>query len=273
MRRLDEMWCQLFSEPGAGSDLAGLSMKATRDGDEWVLDGQKVWTSGAQYADFGVCLARTDPDAPKHAGITAFLVPIDAPGVDVRPLRQMSGGSSFNEVFLTGVRLADDQRLGDVGAGWSVAITTLGFERSASGGGGGGGHSMSTRLRLMAEHFGVADDPRIRQRLVDLFACERILAWTNRRSAAAAKASGGVPGPEGSTGKLMWTSNLQVASATASAILGPRLVADTGEWGTFAFASFVNGAPGYRIAGGSDEIQRNIIAERVLGLPKDPRPG
>ncbi|HET7735785.1 MAG TPA: acyl-CoA dehydrogenase family protein [Nocardioidaceae bacterium] len=270
MRRLDEMWCQLFSEPGAGSDLAGLSTRAERDGDEWVLDGQKVWTSGAQYADHGYCLARTDPTAPKHKGLTAFLFPMDTPGVDVRPLRQMTGGSSFNEVFLTGVRVPDNQRLGDVGAGWSVAITTLGFERAASSGGGGGGPSMSDRLALLARHLGVDHDPRIRQRVVDVHARERMLSWTNRRSAATAKANGGVPGPEGSLGKLLWTESLRAASNTATAILGPRLIADTGEWGTFAFSSFVTGAPGYRIAGGSDEIQRNIISERVLGLPKEP---
>lgn len=271
MRRLDEMWCQLFSEPGAGSDLAGLTTSAQRDGDEWVLDGQKVWTSGAQYADHGYCLARTDPSAPKHKGLTAFVFPMDTPGVEVRPLRQMTGGSSFNEVFLTGVRVPDAQRLGDVGAGWSVAITTLGFERAASsGGGGGGGPTMSERLILLSQHLGVADDPGVRQQVVDVHARERMLSWTNRRSAATAKANGGVPGPEGSLGKLLWTESLRAASDAATTILGPRLTADTGEWGTFAFSSFVTGAPGYRIAGGSDEIQRNIISERVLGLPKEP---
>ena len=272
MRRLDEMWCQLFSEPGAGSDLAGLSTKAVRDGDEWILDGQKVWTSGAQYADHGYCLARTDPTAPKHKGLTAFVFPMDTPGVEVRPLRQMTGGSSFNEVFLTGVRVPDTQRLGEVGAGWSVAITTLGFERAASSGGGGGGPSMSDRLTLVARHLGVDKDARVRQQLVDLHARERMLSWTNRRSAATAKANGGVPGPEGSLGKLLWTESLRAASNTASTILGPRLTADGSEWGTFAFSAFVTGAPGYRIAGGSDEIQRNIISERVLGLPKEPAP-
>lgn len=271
MRRLDEMWCQLFSESEAGSDLAGLSTRATRDGDEWVLDGQKVWTSGAQYADHGYCLARTDPDAPKHRGITAFVFPMDTPGVEVRPLRQMTGGSSFNEVFLTGVRVPDEQRLGEVNDGWSVAITTLGFERAASSGGGGsGGPTMSDRLILLAKHLQVDDDPRVRQRLADVHARERLLSWTNRRSAATAKANGGVPGPEGSLGKLLWTESLRAASDTASTLLGPRLAADTGEWGTFAFTSFVNGTSGYRIAGGSDEIQRNIISERVLGLPKEP---
>lgn len=271
MRRLDEMWCQLFSEPDAGSDLAGLTTRAERDGNQWVLNGQKVWTSGAQYADHGYCLARTHPDAPKHRGITAFVFPMNTPGIEVRPLRQMTGGSSFNEVFLAEVRIPDDQRLGDVDAGWSVALTTLGFERSAaSSGGGGRGPSLSDRLRLLARHLDSHEDPLIRQVLADLYARERLLAWTNRRSAAATKANG-VPGPEGSVGKLLWTESLRTGSEAASTILGPRLAADTGEWGTFAFADLVNGAPGYRVAGGSDEIQRNIIAERVLGLPKEPK--
>lgn len=269
MRRLDEMWCQLFSEPGAGSDLAGVQTRAVRDGDDWVIDGQKVWTSGAQYADFGYCLARTDPQAPKHHGLTAFVFPMDAAGVEVRPLRQMTGGSSFNEVFLTGLRVADDQRLGDIGSGWSVALATLGFERAASSGGGGSGPTMSDRLGLLARHLGIDADPVVRQRLAAIYAHERMRAWTTKRTVANMRA--GVPGPEGSIGKLLWTENNRRISDAASSMLGPLLVADTGAWGTYAFADFVLGAPGYRIAGGSDEIQRNIIAERVLGLPREPR--
>lgn len=271
MRRLDTIWCQLFSEPAAGSDVAGLQTRAVPDGDHWVLDGQKVWTSGAAHADWGYCLARTDPDAHKHAGITAFLFPMDSPGVEVRPLRQMSGGSSFNEVFLDGVRVPDSQRLGDQGGGWRVALTTLGFERAAAGGGGGtAGSSIVDRLRLLIRHLSCDDDPVVRQRLADVIVHDRCRSLTNQRSANSVKASG-VPGPEGSIGKLLWTQNNQRISDLVSDLLGPRLVADTREWGTYAWADFVLGAPGYRIAGGSDEVQRNIIAERVLGLPREPR--
>lgn len=273
MRRLDEMWCQLFSEPEAGSDLASLRMSAVRDGDDWVLDGQKVWTSGAQYADFGYCLAHTDPDIPRHGGITAFIFPMDAEGVEVRPLRQMSGGSSFNEVFLDGVRIPDSQRLGEVGGGWNVAITTLGFERVAASGGGGAGAGHIELLRLLVAHLGVGEDPLVRQRLARVITNDRIRSWTLQRSAASAVANGGIPGPEGSLGKLLWTNNNTEIAELASMLLGPALVADSGEWGTYAWADFVLGAPGYRIAGGTDEIQRNIIGERVLGLPREPRPG
>lgn len=272
MRRLDEMWCQLFSEPEAGSDLAGLRTRAVRDGDDWILEGQKVWTSGAQYADFGYCLARTDPDAPRHAGMTAFIFPMDAPGVEVRPLRQMSGGSSFNEVFLQGVRVPDSQRLGDVGGGWKVAITTLGFERVAASGGGGAGAGFMERLRMLIDHLEVGADPLVRQRMAEVFTHERIRSWTLQRSSANAEANGGIPGPEGSLGKLMWTENNRRMTELVSLLLGPALVADNGEWGTYAWADFVLGAPGYRIAGGTDEVQRNIIGERVLGLPREPRP-
>jgi len=272
MRRTDEMWCQLFSEPGAGSDLAGLSTKAVRDGDTWVIDGQKVWTSGARYADFGYIICRTDPSAPRHQGLTAFVLPMDAPGVEVRPLRQMSGGSSFNEVFFTGVRVADSGRLGSVGAGWSVAITTLGFERAAaSGGGGGGGGDLFDRLVLTARFVGRDQDPVIRQRLAAIYANGKLRALTRRRVTAAVKA-GGVPGPEGSIGKLAWTEAIREMADLAAELLGPRFSADTGEWGTFAWTEFLNGVPGYRVAGGTDEIQRNIIAERALGLPREPRP-
>ncbi|MEI8241080.1 MAG: acyl-CoA dehydrogenase family protein, partial [Actinomycetota bacterium] len=263
--------CQLFSEPSAGSDLASLTTRATADGDEWVLDGQKVWTSGARFAQWGLAITRTDTSVPKHRGLTAFLVPFDADGVEVRPIRQMSGGANFNEVFLTGVRLPDSLRLGAVGEGWRVALTCLGFERDHSGGGGGGmvggGYH---QVRAAAEHFGLTNDPVARQVLADLFVHARVAQLTNRRAAAKLKA-GQTPGPEGSLGKLMWTANMTRVSDAIAHILGPRLVADTGEWGTYAWAKHVLGAPGYRIAGGSDEIQRNIIGERVLGLPAEPR--
>jgi alkylation response protein AidB-like acyl-CoA dehydrogenase len=270
MRRGDEMWCQLFSEPGAGSDLASLSTRAVRDGDSWVVNGQKVWTSGAQYADFGYIVCRTDPSVPKHQGLSAFIVSMDTPGVDVRPLRQMSGGSSFNEVFLSDVTLPDSCRLGEVGAGWSVALTTLGFERAAATKSGTSGGDLFDRLVLLAREMGRDGDPLVRQRLAGLYTDGRVRALTRRRVADSIKA-GSTPGPEGSIGKLAWTEGLRDMATLAGDLLGPRLGADSGAWGTFAWTEFVNGVPGFRVAGGSDEIQRNIIAERVLGLPRDPR--
>lgn len=267
--RADELCCQLFSEPAAGSDLASLSTRAVRDGDEWVITGQKVWSSGAQFSAWGECICRTDPSVPKHAGLTAFLVPMDAPGVDVRPIRQMSSGSSFNEVFLTDVRVPDSLRLGDVGAGWKVALTTLGFERGASASGGGTVGGSWSQVLALAAALGGTGDPVVRQRLVDLYMHVRINGF-NAQRARAASADGRPPGPEGSIGKLRWTEGMTKMSAVVSSLLGPRLIASTGEWGTYAWADHVLGAPGYRIAGGSDEIQRNIIGERVLGLPKGP---
>jgi alkylation response protein AidB-like acyl-CoA dehydrogenase len=267
--RADDLCCQLFSEPGAGSDLASLGTRAVRDGDEWVINGQKVWSSGARFSAWGELIARTDPDVPKHAGLTAFIIPMDSPGVEVRPIRQMSGGSSFNEVFFTDVRIPDELRLGDVGAGWKVALTTLGFER-----GGGGTRAVGgswPQVVMLARWLDRTGDPLVRQRVADLYINRRITQLLRERSAARA-ASGQPPGPEGSIGKLRWTQDLIRTSDVVSYLLGPRLTADTGEWGTFAWTAHVLGAPGYRIAGGSDEIQRNIIGERVLGLPPEPRP-
>jgi alkylation response protein AidB-like acyl-CoA dehydrogenase len=270
MRRTDDMWCQLFSEPGAGSDLASVTTRAERHDDSWVLNGQKVWTSGAQYADFGYILCRTDPTAPRHAGLTAFVLPMDSPGVDVRPLRQMSGGSSFNEVFLADVELSDDFRLGGVGGGWSVALTTLGFERASATLSGASSDDLFERLVLAARHRSMDGNPLARQALARLYIDGRVRTMTRRRVTQAMK-SGGVPGPEGSLGKLAWTEGLRQTTEVASLLLGMHLIADTGTWGSYAWSEFVNGVPGFRVAGGSDEIQRNIMAERVLGLPRDPR--
>ena len=266
--RAEELCCQLFSEPGAGSDLAGLHTQAVRDGSEWVVNGQKVWSSGAQFSAWGELIARTDPDVPKHAGLTAFLVPMDAPGVEVRPIKQMSGGSSFNEVFFTNVRLSDDLRLGEVGDGWKVALTTLGFERGGTGGRGVGGSW--ERLLGLARWLGRTGEPLIRQRLASVYIHQRLQAM-NRSRAQGSAASGRPPGPEGSIGKLQWIQGMTEIGSVASELLGARLTADTGEWGTFAWNDHLLGAPGYRIAGGSDEVQRNIIGERVLGLPGEPR--
>jgi alkylation response protein AidB-like acyl-CoA dehydrogenase len=266
--RTDLLACQLFSEPGAGSDLASLSCRAERDGDGWVLSGQKVWTSGATVAQFGEAICRTDSTAAKHHGMTAFLVPLDAPGVEVRPIRQMTGGASFNEVFLSDVRIADDLRLGEVGEGWRVALTTLGFERNGGSQHGSPGGSFR-RLRALAEHLDLAGDPVVRQELAAVYANTRILGFLNERVRGAVRAGQGV-GPEGSIRKLLWTQTLTRTGETAARLLGPRILADTGEWGTYAWTEHLLGAPGYRIAGGSDEIQRSIIAERVLGLPREP---
>ena len=270
LRRAEVLACQLFSEPGAGSDLANLSCRAERDGDGWVVNGQKVWTSGAPHAAYGELIARTDPAAPKHRGLTAFLVPLDAPGVDIRPIRQMTGGASFSEVFFSDVRIPDGLRLGAVGDGWRVALATLGFERSHSGSARRRPGGTFEQLAAAARHFGRSGDPVVRQRLADVYIGATLLRLTAGRVAAAARA-GHAPGPEGSIGKLAWTELMRRMTGVAGEILGARLVADTGEWGAYAWSEHVLGAPGYRIAGGSDEIQRNIIAERVLGLPAEPR--
>ena len=270
LRRADEHWCQLFSEPGAGSDLASVVTKAERDGDGWRVTGQKVWTSGAQFADYGYILTLTDPQAPRHRGLTAFLIDMHSPGVEVRPLRQMSGGSSFNEVFLDGVWVADADRLGAVGGGWQVAITTLGFERVVGSRLTGGAPNFCDLLMLTARHLGRASDLIVRQGLAAVWADQKI-RWLITRRADAARQAGGVPGAEGSIGKLAMTEGLRRIADVASLILGPRLVADSGEWGTFSWSEFVCGVPGSRVAGGTDEVQRNIIAERVLGLPREPR--
>ena len=267
--RAEELCCQLFSEPGAGSDLAGLGTSAVRDGDDWVVNGQKVWTSGAQFSQWGELLARTDPGAPKHAGLTAFMVAMDMPGVEVRPIKQMSGGSSFNEVFFSDARIPDNLRLGDVGSGWKVGLTTLGFERGGSGSGRSVGGSWEQLLGL-AQRLGRTDDPWVRQRLMEVYSGERVREYV-RMWAASRAAAGHAPGPEGSIGKLAWTIGLTRIGEVAAELLGARLTADTGDWGTYAWNDHILGAPGYRIAGGSDEIQRNIIAERVLGLPAEIR--
>jgi len=267
----EELCCQLFSEPGAGSDLAALACRAERDGDEWVVNGQKVWSSGAQFAQWGELIARTDPNVAKHAGLTAFIVPLDLPGITVRPIKQMSGGASFNEVFFDDVRVPDSMRLGPIGAGWKVALTTLGFERDHSSGSGGGRVGGSwAQLIGTARAAGVTDDPVVRQQLARTYSQQKIEGFLNRRAADVRRA-GQPAGPEGSLGKLLWTEGMRVISDAVSAVLGAKLVADTGEWGTYEWHEHVLGAPGYRIAGGSDEVQRNIIGERVLGLPPEPR--
>ncbi len=269
LRSGEVLWCQLFSEPGAGSDLAGVSMKAERADDGWVLNGQKVWTSGAQYAGWGYVVCRTDPGAPKHKGLTCFLVPMDVLGVEARPLRQMTGGSSFNEVFFTDVVIGDDLRIGDVGGGWGVVLTTLGFERGVAGSAAGVDQRFFL-LKELATRRGTVSDPRVRQALAKAYISQRLLSLHGARVRAVSKA-GGVPGPEGSLGKLAWTEGMRTMDEVATEVVGAGLLADTDEFGTYAWTEHILGTCGYRIAAGSDEIQRNIIGEMVLGLPREPR--
>ncbi|MDH4144093.1 MAG: acyl-CoA dehydrogenase family protein [Acidimicrobiia bacterium] len=263
MQRGDEIWCQLFSEPNAGSDLANLGARAVRDGDEWVVNGNKVWSSRSMYSRWGWLLARTDPNVPKHRGITAFVVDMEAPGMDVRPLRQINEDAHFAEVFMTDVRIPDADRVGEVGDGWRIAITTLGYER-----GGAATRPMSKVPALvdMARATGAIDDATIRQRLVALRTQSDIIAWTNAR--AAAKAEAGVPGPEGSGGKLRYSPLLKETGRLAKDIQGATgMLTEEGDDGWHTI--FLTG-PSMSIRGGTDEIQRNIVGERVLALPKEP---
>jgi alkylation response protein AidB-like acyl-CoA dehydrogenase len=266
--RGDLVACQLFSEPGAGSDLASLQTKAEQDGDEWVITGQKVWTSGAHYSDIGEIIARTDPNQPKHKGLTGFVVDMKAPGVEVRPLRQMTGGAAFNEVFFDEVRVPADHMLGDTGQGWTVALTTLMNERASIGGGGAGGGGGVTRLIEMVRHYGKETDPLVRQELMKLWIGLKVASYTNQRAMDKIKA-GQTPGPEMSLSKMALVNNMLQQQKLLSDVLGPKLVVDSGEWGTFSNAQYILGLPAMRIAGGSDEVMRNIVGERVLGLPKD----
>ncbi|MEA3075952.1 MAG: hypothetical protein QOF60_860 [Actinomycetota bacterium] len=274
--RGEEIWSQLFSEPGAGSDVASLQMKAERDGDEFVLNGQKVWTTGAQHSDFGAVIARTNPDMPKHRGITMFVIDFKAPGVNVRPLRQMNGGSGFNEVFFDNVRVPAANVIGGVDDGWRCAIAMLANERVAIGAGGGGarrggGGAGIDPMVKVARGNGLIDDPVVRQGLADVYIRQRIMGFIGQRTRAALK-SGKAPGPEGSIAKLAGallarrSSDLGIAIAGAAGQAWPEGDRRAARW-----AAAVLSTPASRIAGGTDEIQRNIIGERVLGLPKEPQ--
>jgi alkylation response protein AidB-like acyl-CoA dehydrogenase len=263
--RGEEIWCQLFSEPGAGSDVASLAMTAVRDGDEWILNGQKVWTSGAHWSDFGEIICRTNPDAEKHKGITAFIVDMRSPGITIKPLKQMNGGSGFNEVFFDNVRVPNENVLGDVNEGWNVAITTLMNERVAIGSGGGGRGSVEEVIEL-ARQRGLNNDSRIRQQLASLYTKTRIQRFISMRTLTAAS-QGKVPGPEGSIGKLFGAQVTSEIGALSVALAGPGAVA-----GETKYAQTMLSAPASHIAGGSDEVQKNILGERVLQLPGEPRP-
>ena len=227
--RTEVLSCQLFSEPGAGSDLAGLTTRAVRDGDSWVVNGQKTWSSGARFAEWGALIARTDTSVPKHDGMTALMIEMNSPGVTIRPIRQMSGGSSFNEVFFSDVLVPDAQRLGAVGEGWQVALATLGFERSSSGADHGNnsvGGSFE-QLVALARWLGRTDEPVIRNRLAEAYVHERVRDLVAARAHASASA-GRPPGPEGSIGKLLWTRSMTRIGEVAAELLGARLTADTG---------------------------------------------
>ena len=273
--RCDELWCQMFSEPGAGSDVASLAMRAIRDGDEWVLNGQKVWTSGAQYCDYGLCVARTDPGQPKHRGLSMFIVDLSLPGVDIRPLRQINGSSHFNEVYLTDVRVAHDCLVGGEGNGWNVAVAMLMYERVAIGAGGSGAMSnrpSSKSLMSEARQKGRGDDPVVRDALADIYIRERIQDFIGMRIRQAAEA-GRAPGPEGSIAKLNAALLGRRMSDVAIELAGPAGQAwDQADEDGDQWAATVISTPAMAIAGGTNEVQRNIIGERVLGLPKEPDP-
>jgi acyl-CoA dehydrogenase len=258
-----EIWCQLFSEPDAGSDLAALSARAVSDGDVWRVTGQKVWSSRAHYSRWGLLLARTDPSVPKHAGITAFALDMTAPGVDVRPLRQMNGDVHFNEVFMDEAPVADADRIGDVGDGWRVAITTLMHERGALGPGTGPGRRELTNL---ARATGTSGDALVRQRLARVVSQLEVGRLTNLRARTAMKA-GRQPGPEGSGAKLRGAAAIKAMADLALDVKGLGGLVGEDEWLTLFLT-----APSISIRGGTDEIQRNIVGERVLGLPPEPRP-
>ena len=267
--RGEEVWCQLFSEPGAGSDLAALSTRAIRDGDEWVVNGQKVWTSGAHYSDHAILLARTDLDQPKHRGITYFVVDMHTPGIEVRPLRQINGAAHFNEVFLTDVRIPAGNVVGEANQGWGVALTTLSNERTMIGSGGATSFADVARLARTAR---ATAHPLARQRLASAYCRYEILKYLGYRVQTAVS-QGRTPGPESSVLKLAFsthaaqTGDLVMALAGAAGMLIGDDAPDHGFWQQQLMGQF-----GVRIGGGTDEVQRNIIGERVLGLPGEPRP-
>jgi alkylation response protein AidB-like acyl-CoA dehydrogenase len=271
----EEIWCQLFSEPGSGSDVASLATRAVRDGDEWVVNGQKVWTTLAHMAKWGMLVARTDPDQPKHKGLSYFIVDMKAPGVEVRPLKQITGDAEFNEVFFTDVRIPDSMRLGPEGEGWMVATTTLMNERVALSGAGSAsdqnvGGGPVDAIVAAAQGNGTAADPVVRQRLAQAVIEGRVIKMTNLRATAARKA-GHQPGPEGSITKLFQAEYNRRLQDLAIDILGSNAMAwsPSDESIELAVRGFLRSRAN-TIEGGTSEIMRNILGERVLGLPKEP---
>ena len=272
--RGEEIWCQLFSEPSGGSDAAAARTRAVRDGDDWIINGQKVWTSGAHYSDFGIVLVRTNPDVPKHKGLTMFWLDMHAPGVEARPIHQMSGGREFNEVYFTDVRVKDSQRLGAVDDGWKVALVTLMNERLAVGGGAGVDYSLIMQMArdLNTEKGPALADQAFREKLADWFVQSEGLKNTRMRTITALS-RGQTPGPESSIGKIIAANQLQDLANTAVEMEDQYGIIDDHDLSPLnaAFQASVLSSPGLRIAGGTDEILKNIIAERVLGLPGDIR--
>jgi alkylation response protein AidB-like acyl-CoA dehydrogenase len=272
--RGEEIWCQLFSEPVAGSDLAGIRTRAERDGDDWMVNGQKIWTSGAHFSDYGILVTRTDPNARKHEGLTFFFLDMKSPGVEVRRIKQISGTSNFNEVFFTDVRIPDAQRLGKVGDGWKVSLTTLMNERLAVGDAPGPDAMDLFALAREVQLDGAPAiaNPAVRERLADWYSKAQGLKYTKFRTMTALS-RGQTPGPEASIGKLASATKLQEIASYGMDLIGmsgglmDEELAPMNAW----FQEALLYAPGMRIAGGTDEILRNIIAERVLGLPADIR--
>ena len=274
--RGEEIWCQLFSEPSAGSDLGGIRLRAQRDGDDWILNGQKVWTSWAHISDFGVIVTRSDATVPKHSGMTYFFLDMKSPGIEVRPIKQAAGGGEFCEVFFNDVRVPDSGRLGEVNGGWQVAIATLMEERFAVTEAGGGGASLESTVNFLRREFSDGasgmNDPRVRDQVADWYIQEcginnfyaRLLTGLSQ---------GQLPGPEAALSKLVIASKLQSQSAAILDICGPAgaIHADEKVSRATDYRQAWLEAAGYRIAGGTDEILRNTIAERVLGLPGDVR--
>jgi alkylation response protein AidB-like acyl-CoA dehydrogenase len=264
-----DVWCQMFSEPGAGSDVASLKTRAERDGDEWIINGQKVWTTQAHVSEYGVIIARTDPEVPKHAGISMFVVPMDSPGIEIRPIHQIDGGMHFNEIFFSDVRIPVDHLLGDLNNGWNMATAMLMYERVAIGTGAADGirREVSDRLVEEATRRGLADRPVLRQKLMRLYAMETVQSLVSMRTRAELEA-GRTPGPGGSIGKLASAYIHALARDVSMEIVGASGVAwsDPADavWQRNAISSLQLG-----IAGGTNEIQKNIIGDRVLGLPRD----
>jgi acyl-CoA dehydrogenase len=271
----EEIWCQLFSEPSAGSDLAGLRSTAVRDGDDWIVNGQKIWTTGAQFCDWGILVVRSDPNAAKHAGLSYFVVDMHSPGIEIKPIVQINGGTGFNEVFFDDVRIPDANRLSEVGNGWAVAITTLMNERASIGSGGGrAGIGELLRIAREIEHNGAPaiEDSSVRQKIADFYVRSKALQYTGNRTVSALS-QGKTPGPEASLGKLVGGVLIQDIAAygielqgEAGALNDEAHTVHEGAW-----QERYLGIPGLRIAGGTDEVLRNIIAERVLGLPPEAR--
>lgn len=272
--RANDLWCQLFSEPAAGSDLAALRTRALRDGDGWRVTGQKVWTTLAHVADFGILLTRTDPDVPKHRGLTMFVVDLKAPGVTVRPLRQMNGDAEFNEVFFDEAWIPDAERLGEPGEGWRVALTTLMSERMSLGGGGG---DVGVPLGRLTAHVAerVAGLPAgraalVRQRFAAAYVELLGIRYTGYRQLTAL-GNGRLPGPEASAGKLAGIRVARDLADLAVRLLGPEALYDDADEPGTSWQGLMATLPGMAIAGGTDEVLRNILGERVLGLPAEPR--